>query len=152
MTRFGTTPEDVQAYLAAQEGVLGPNIVGPFRVSALTRAAQGAVRCDLTASYLVSVDPRDPTARDVFVPVPIGGWAEFGRDGTLVATSLAPPDQTAVREARRFAQDLLSGGAVQGLPATRSLGPRPRPTHTLRAEAGGRRVLRRIGFTQTAGC
>lgn len=150
MIQVGKTPEEVQAYLAAREGALGPDIVGPFRVSAVSRATQGVVRCELTAHYLVSVDPRDPAARDVFVPVPIGGWAEFGRDGTLVATSLAPPDQTAVREARRFAQDLLSGGAVQGFPATRSLGPRPRPTHALRTEAG-RQVLRRLGFTRT-GC
>ena len=151
VTRIGTTPEDVQAYLAAREGVLGPDLAGPFRVSAATRAAQGAVRCDLTAHYLVSVDPGDPALRAVYVPVPVSGWAEFRPDGTLIATSLASPDQTAIREARRFAQDLLAGGAVQGLPATRSIGPRPRPTHTLRTE-GGRQVLRRLGFTQTAGC
>ena len=148
--QFAGSPEGLQAFLAAHEGMLGPDIVGPYRVSAVSRIGGDVVRCEVAAHHLVPADPHDPASRDICVPVPVSGWMELREDGTLVAKSLEAPGQAETREARMFAQDLLKGGSVEGLPATRSLGPRPRPTHTLRTEAGGRRVLRRIGFTNTA--
>ena len=149
MKRIGTTPESVQEFLAAQEGVLGQDVVGPFRVSAVSRIGGDVVRCEVAAHYLIPADPHDPASRDIYVPVPVSGWVELHLDGTLVAKSLGAPGHAETREARVFAQDLLKGGSVEGLSATRSLGPRPRPTHTLRTEAGGRRVIRRIGFNLT---
>jgi hypothetical protein len=147
--QFAGSPEGLEAFLASHEGVLGPDVVGPFRVSAVSRIGRDAVRCAVAAHQLVPADPRDPASRDIYVPVPVSGWMELRQDGSLVAKSLEAPGRAETREARMFAQDLLRGGAVEGLPVARSLGPRPRPTHTLRTEAGGRRVIRRIGFTQT---
>jgi hypothetical protein len=149
MKRIGTTPESVQEFLAAQEGVLGQDVVGPFRVSAVSRIGGDVVRCEVAAHHLIPADPHDPASRDIYVPVPVSGWVELQLDGTLFAKSLVAPGHAETREARVFAQDLLKGGSVEGLPATRSLGPRPRPTHILRTEAGGRRVIRRIGFSLT---
>lgn len=147
MKRIGTTPEDVQAFLAAREGLLGPDVVGPFRVSAVSRIGEVVVRCEIAAQHLVPADPHDQASRDIYVPVPVSGWVELRQDGTLVTKSLEAPSQAETREAKAFAQDLLKGGSVEGLPATRGIGPRPRATHTLRTEAGGRRVIRRIGYS-----
>jgi hypothetical protein len=149
MKRIGTAPEDVQTFLAGHEQLLGPDVVGPFRVSAVSRIGGDLVRCEVAAHHLISADPHDSASRDIYVPVPVSGWVELHLDGTLVAKSLGVPGHAETREARVFAQDLLRGGSVEGLPATRSPGPRPRPTHILRTEVGGRRVIRRIGFSLT---
>ena len=149
MKRIGTAPEDLQTFLAGHEQLLGPDVVGPFRVSTVSRIGGDVVRCEVAAHHLIPADPHDSASRDIYVPVPVSGWVELHLDGTLVAKSLGAPGHAETREARVFAQDLLRGGSVEGLPATRSLGPRPRPTHILRTEAGGRRVIRRIGFNLT---
>ncbi|HET7875384.1 MAG TPA: hypothetical protein VFN71_07640, partial [Methylomirabilota bacterium] len=85
--------------------------------------------------------------RDVFVAVPVSGWVELRADGAIARSGLPRPGPEDEREARAFARGLIERGAVRGLAPARREGPPARPTHEIRSEADGRRVIRRVGFS-----
>jgi hypothetical protein len=138
---------EIAALLDGARSRVGLELEGPIRLRSSARAGSGW-RCEITAQHLVPVDPGEPGRGGIFVAVPVNGSVEVGDDGALARASLAPPGADAVREARAFAEGLLAQGAVRGAdtaPRT-PRGPRGRPTHELRTDASGRRVIHRIGF------
>ncbi len=140
-------PAELESLISSRSKSIDPHVAGPFRVVSVSRAGKDAVRCEVTAYRLVPADPADPPLRDVLIPVPVSGWIELRADGSVAASSLPPPGPDEVREARVFARDLIEHGSVRGL-STGPTGPlRGRPTHEIQADAEGRRIIRRIGYT-----
>lgn len=140
-------PAGLEALLARHVPELESDVIGPFTVLSVSRSESGAVRCELRASRLIPVEHTDPALRDVFVAVPVSGWVELRADGSIAGSGLPRPGPEDEQEARAFVRDLIERGAVRGLVPAQREGPPARPTHEIRAEAGGRRVLRRIGFS-----
>jgi hypothetical protein len=140
-------PAGLEALLARHAPELESDLAGPFTVLSVSRSGPDVVRCELRASRLIPLEHTDPALHDVFVAVPVSGWVELRADGSIAGSELprtAPEDE---REARAFVRGLIERGAVRGLAPAQREGPPARPTHEIRTEAGGRRVLRRIGFS-----
>ncbi len=140
-------PAELEALLSRQAASIDADLTGPFKVLSVARSGKEAVRCQVTACRLVPVDPGDPALRDVAVPVPASGWIELRADGTVTASSVSQPGPDEVREARVFARDLIERGSVRGLSGDPAGPLRGRPTHELQMGAGGRRIIRRTGYT-----
>lgn len=139
---------DLVAAVGRIAGEIDANIVGPFVVKRNLGAAGGHIRCEVSAHWLVPVDPDKPDLTGVCVPVPVSGSVVLAADGSLERGELGPPSAEDAREARLFAQDLIARGAVRSLAAGAARGPLGgRPTHQLESGPQGRRVIRRIGFT-----
>lgn len=140
-------PHELEALLSQRAESLRPDLTGPFKVLSVSRRGADAIRCEVTACRLVSVDPEDPALRDVSVPLPVAGWIELRGDGSVAASSMAQPGPGELQEARMFARDLIEQGSVLGL-SDQPHRPLPgRPTHELQTDAAGRRVIRRTGYT-----
>ena len=139
-------PDELEALLSQPAEPLGPELTGPFKVLSVSRRGADAIRCEVTACRLVSVDPEDPALRDVSVPLPVAGWIELHGDGSVAASSMAEPGRGELQEARTFARDLIEQGSVRGLSARSRRPLSGRPTHELQTDAAGRRVIRRIGY------
>ena len=79
-------------------------------------------------------------------------WSSTAR-AAVRRVAVPPVDAESAHEARTYARNLIQTGAVKGLPPTgrvrRSAGPPVRPTHELKTEADGTRVIRRSGFSIT---
>jgi hypothetical protein len=138
--------------LSARERELDADLRGPFQVLAATDQ-DGHIRCEVSASRLVSVDPDDEALQDIVVPVPVVGAVELDRERSIVGSSFGEPGPDETREARAFAKGLLARGVVRGYDAPagavrvmRGRGPGTRVTHELVEDPSGRRVLRRVGF------
>ena len=145
-TRRGSP--DLEAQLSRAAASLAPDAAGPIQVLARV-PVDGGERCEIAAQRLVAVSPETAGLRDVYVAVPVSGSVELRADGGVARAALAEPDAEALREARTFALGLVEAGCVRGLTAAKSQSPaglRSRPTHELRTDAQGRRVIRRIGF------
>ena len=148
MPTFRRSRAELEAQLSRTAASLAPDAEGP--VALLSSEPLGAgLRCEISARRLVAVAPEMPELRDVYVAVPVSGSVEVDADGRVARATLAEPDEEALREARAFARGLVEEGCVRGVaPATapRRASHPARPTHELRSDAQGRRVIRRIGF------
>jgi hypothetical protein len=138
--------DELEAVLNGKRARVGAELSGAIQVRSASRRAKGWL-CEITAQHLVSVDPSDPKLRDLYIAVPVNGSVEVGDDGTIAGASVAAPDADAVREARAFATGLIETDSVRGFARARGAGPRGRPTHEVVADASGRRVIHRIGFS-----
>jgi len=124
-----------------------PDVAGPVRVADSSPAGADATEYSVSASRLVPLDSTDPKLASIYVPVPVTGHVTMTSDGSAT-TQLDPVDESAAREARAWARNLLATGAVAGVTATApSYGPPVRPTHELVEDENGRRVVRRTGFS-----
>jgi hypothetical protein len=146
MAPLDADPAALETFLESRGASIDPDLTGPFRVVSVSRGARGTVSCELTAYRLVPVEPADPALRDVSVAVPVAGRIELAADGSILASSLPAPGADEVRQARAHAKDRIEQGSVRGITPASVRRPPGRPTHELRTEAGGRRVIRRIGF------
>jgi hypothetical protein len=123
-----------------------PLLRGPFRVVSVARGPGDRVDCQVSAFWLVGVDPTEPALRDIWVPVPVAGSVALHENGGVIASAFPEPGPEDIRQARIFARDLIARGSVQGVPGSAEGRPAARPTHELTTESDGRRVLRRLGF------
>jgi len=141
-------PTDLEAKLLERE----PTIAGPLHVVS-SQKRSGATTYSISASRLVPVDDEDPSLRDICIPVPVTGEVEVDRAGGVTRVSVADVAAEAKREARAFVRTLIASGAVRGLAPTSSVrrgpGPPRRPTHEVRIDHAGRKVIRRSGFDIT---
>lgn len=130
-----------------------PALAGPMRVLSARRAGSGSTVYAVSARRLVPVDEEDASLREVSIGVPVTCEVEVGPKGDLSRVSLASADAEAIREARAFTRNLIANGAVRGL-ATQTgrvrRGPGAgRPTHEVRTDRAGRKVIQRVGFDMT---
>ncbi len=144
--------QDLDEALAAQAQRMEPALIGPIRVVAERRQRSGTTIYQVTARRLVPVDENDPSLQAISIALPGSCELEVGPSG-LTRVTLAPADADAVREARAFVRNLIANGAVRGLDAPAGhvrRGPAlARPTHEVRTDPAGRRVIERVGFTAT---
>ena len=143
----------LQAALAEHAGSGQEQLSGPVTVLSATAGKDGGRSYEVSTSVLLPVDENDPALRDVSIPLPVTANVDLDRRGAVVKVAVPPVDPAAAREARAFARNLIQTGAVKGLPPTgrvrRSAGPPVRPTHELKTEANGQKVIRRTGFSIT---
>jgi len=124
-----------------------PDVAGPVQIADSSPAGADATDYSVSATRLVPLDSTDPDLAAIYVPVPVSGHVTMTKDGAA-ETQLDPVDESAAREARAWARNLLATGAVAGVTATApSYGPPVRPTHELVEDENGRRVVRRTGFS-----
>lgn len=130
-----------------------PALVGPMRVLSVRRARSGPTVYSVSARRLVPVDEEDASLREISIAVPVACEVEVGPKGDLSRVSLASADGEAIREARAFTRNLIANGAVRGLAAKAGRirrGPTTgRPTHEVRTDRAGRKVIERVGFDVT---
>ena len=139
-------PAEIEALLSQQGTSIGHDVSGPFKVLSVSRKGRDGLHCEVTAYRLVPVDPENPALRDVSVPLPVSGWVELGKDGSVEAASFPQATPAELEEARMFARDLIERGSVRDFPS-KPHGPlRGRPTHEVQTDAAGRRIIRRIGY------
>lgn len=144
--------QDLDAALVAQAQRMEPALTAPLRVVAERRQRSGTTIYEVSARRLVPVDEGDPTLQALFIAVPASCELEMGPTG-LSRVTLAPADDAAVREARAFVRNLVANGSVRGVDAPAGhvrRGPAMgRPTHEVRTDQAGRKVIERIGFNAT---
>ena len=135
----------------AKRGGPATDLTGPVTVLASESGSDGSTRVEIQASRLVPLDPDDPVLAEVSIPVPVRATVVVDGAGRLDAVESAPLDDEVERQARAFARNLVSNGAVRGVSASGRVkrGPPGRPTHEVTLDARGRKVIRRIGFAAT---
>ena len=121
------------------------DLSGPITVVGRRPGDDGCTSCDVRALWLVPVDPSDLGPERLHVGVPVEGTVQLSANGELRSASIAAPPEEVVAEARVFAQDLVASGRVHGV-APRGPQGYGRPTHTVRVDHAGRRVIERTGF------
>lgn len=139
-------PADLEAQLLRR----APTLAGPVQVLS-TAKRSGHVVYAVSASHLVSVDEEDRSLREISIPIPVTCEVEVDPRGELTGVNVSGVDAETTREARAYARSLIATGAVRGLPSAartrRGPGPPPgRPTHEVRTDHAGRKVIRRSGF------
>jgi hypothetical protein len=141
----------LQAALAEGAGSSQLRVSGPVTILSASPGTGGGRTYEVSTTVLLPVDEHDPALRDVSIPVPATATVEFDRKGAVRRVAVPPVDAESAHEARAYARNLIQAGAVKGLPPTgrvrRSAGPPVRPTHELKTEADGTKVIRRSGFS-----
>ncbi len=130
-----------------------PALAGPMRVLSARRGASGRTLYSVSARRLVPVDEQDAALHGISIALPVACEVEVGPKGELSRVSLAGADAEAIHEARAFARNLITSGAVRGLSPQGGhvrRGPGTgRPTHEVRTDRAGRKVIERVGFDAT---
>jgi hypothetical protein len=138
-------PTKLEAQLVKQ----APTIAGPLRILSSEKKS-GHTIYSISASRLVPVDDKDPKLREISIAVPVTGEVEVDGKGTVARVSIPDVDDETTREARAFTRSLIASGSVRGMePTSRALrgpGPPRRPTHEVRTDRAGRKLIVRAGF------
>jgi hypothetical protein len=141
----------LEAALAEHAGSRAERVSGPVTVLSSAAGNDGTRSYEVSASVLLPVDEHDPALREVSIPLPVTATVELDRKGSVVGVAVPPVDPASAGEARAYARSLIQAGAVKGLPPSgrvRRSADRPvRPTHELKSEANGAKVIRRSGYS-----
>jgi hypothetical protein len=124
-----------------------PTLGGPVQILSSAKKP-GHTIYTISATRLVPIDDKDPSLRDISIGVPVTGEVEVDAKGVVKKLSMPDVDAEATREARAYTRNLIVNGAVRGIPATSRArrGPPQRPTHEVRTDRAGRKVIVRTGF------